>query len=110
MDFLNFFSDKWTVIWTNGLAFVFILSVIVFVHEMGHYLIARYNKVRVVVFSIGFGPEMFGWTDRHETRWKVSLLPLGGYVKMFGDADASSRPLPIPSGRWGRRFPSTRRR
>ena len=92
MDLLGFLSDKWTVIWTNGLAFVFILSVIVFVHEMGHYLIARYNRVRVVVFSIGFGPELFGWTDRYETRWKVSVLPLGGYVKMFGDADASSRP------------------
>lgn len=80
------------LIWTNGLSFVFILSVIVFVHEMGHYLIARYNGVRIDVFSIGFGPELFGWNDSTGTRWKVSLLPLGGYVKMFGDADASSKP------------------
>ncbi len=80
------------LIWTNGLSFIFILSVIVFIHEMGHYLIARYNGVRIDVFSIGFGPELFGWNDSTGTRWKVSLLPLGGYVKMFGDADAASKP------------------
>lgn len=85
MDLLN-------LIWTNGLSFVFMLSVIVFVHEMGHYLIARYNGVRVEVFSIGFGPELFGWDTRSGTRWKVSILPLGGYVKMFGDAGAASTP------------------
>ncbi|MEE8204146.1 MAG: site-2 protease family protein, partial [Alphaproteobacteria bacterium] len=79
--------DLWNLIWTNGLAFIFILSVIVFVHEMGHYIIARWNGVRVEVFSIGFGPELFGWDDRSGTRWKVSALPLGGYVKMFGDAN-----------------------
>ena len=80
------------LIWTNGLSFIFILSVIVFIHEMGHYLIARYNGVRIDVFSIGFGPELFGWNDATGTRWKVCLLPLGGYVKMFGDADAASKP------------------
>lgn len=85
MDLLN-------LVWTNGLSFVFMLSVIVFVHEMGHYLIARYNGVRVEVFSIGFGPELFGWDTRSGTRWKVSLLPLGGYVKMFGDVGAASTP------------------
>jgi regulator of sigma E protease len=85
MDLLN-------LVWTNGLSFVFVLSAIVFVHEMGHYLIARYNGVRVEVFSIGFGPELFGWDTRSGTRWKVSLLPLGGYVKMFGDAGAASTP------------------
>ena len=80
------------LIWTNGLSFIFILSVIVFIHEMGHYLIARYNGVRVDVFSIGFGREIYGWNDSAGTRWKVCLLPLGGYVKMFGDADAASTP------------------
>src|SRR5918995_7350318 len=70
--------------------FLIILSVVVFVHELGHYLIARWNGVRVQVFSIGFGPELFGITDRAGTRWKISALPLGGYVKMHGDADASS--------------------
>jgi len=70
--------------------FLFILTVLVFVHEAGHYLIARWNRVRVDVFSIGFGPELFGWWDRAGTRWKFSTIPLGGYVKMFGDSDASS--------------------
>jgi regulator of sigma E protease len=67
-----------------------VLTVLVFFHELGHYWVARRNGVRVEVFSIGFGPELFGWTDGHKTRWKISLVPLGGYVKMFGDADASS--------------------
>jgi len=70
--------------------FLIILTVLVFVHEFGHYLIARWNRVRVEVFSIGFGPEVFGWWDRAGTRWKFSAIPLGGYVKMFGDSDASS--------------------
>lgn len=72
--------------------FLVVLTVLVFVHELGHYLMARYNGVFVEVFSIGFGPELFGWTDRSQTRWKFCLIPLGGYVRMFGDADASSRP------------------
>jgi regulator of sigma E protease len=67
-----------------------VLTILVFFHELGHYFIARKNGVRVEVFSIGFGPELFGWTDGHKTRWKISLVPLGGYVKMFGDADVSS--------------------
>ena len=72
--------------------FLIILTILVFVHELGHYLVARYNKVTVEVFSIGFGPELFGWNDKAGTRWKFSMIPLGGYVKMYGDADASSRP------------------
>ncbi len=72
------------------LPFVIILTILVFVHEMGHFLVARRNGVKVTVFSIGFGPELFGWTDRHQTRWRFSLIPLGGYVKMLGDADPSS--------------------
>lgn len=59
---------------------------------MGHYLAARRCGVKIDAFSIGFGPELFGWYDKHGTRWKVSALPLGGYVKMFGDADVTSRP------------------
>ena len=74
------------------LPFLAILTVLVFVHEMGHFLVARRNGVRVDVFSIGFGPELFGWTDRAKTRWKFSLIPLGGYVRMFGDANAASQP------------------
>ena len=70
--------------------FLIILTVLVFVHEMGHYLVARKNGVRVEVFAIGFGSELFGWTDRLGTRWKICAIPLGGYVKMFGDGDISS--------------------
>jgi regulator of sigma E protease len=83
-----------TGIWDFVIPFLIILTVLVFVHEMGHYLIAKRCGVRIEVFSIGFGPELFGWTDRSGTRWKFSLIPLGGYVKMFGDADATSRPTP----------------
>ncbi len=72
--------------------FLIVLTILVFVHEMGHYLVARRNGVRVEVFSIGFGPELFGWNDKAQTRWKISLIPLGGYVKMFGDANAASAP------------------
>lgn len=70
--------------------FVVVLTIIVFIHELGHYWVARRCGVRVEVFSIGFGPELFGWNDKHDTRWKISAIPLGGYVKFFGDADATS--------------------
>ncbi len=71
--------------WLYVILFLLMITVLVFVHEMGHYLVARWNGVRVEVFSVGFGPEIFGWTDRHDTRWKISAIPLGGYVKMFGE-------------------------
>lgn len=74
-----------TFLWDYIIVFLFVLTVLVFVHEMGHFWIARRNGVRVEVFSIGFGPELFGRTDRHGTRWKFSAIPLGGYVKMFGE-------------------------
>ncbi|MGE3770472.1 MAG: RIP metalloprotease RseP [Bdellovibrionales bacterium] len=70
--------------------FLIVLSVLVFVHEYGHFWVARRCGVKVEMFSIGFGKELWGWTDKHGTRWKVSLLPLGGYVKMFGDTDEAS--------------------
>jgi regulator of sigma E protease len=79
-------------LWTYVVPFLVVLTVLVFVHELGHYWVARRCGVRVEVFSIGFGPELFGWTDRAGTRWKFSAVPLGGYVKMFGDADAASTP------------------
>ncbi len=75
-----------------AIPFIVVISVVVFVHEFGHYWVARRCGVRVLVFSIGFGHEIFGWNDKHGTRWKVSWLPLGGYVKMFGDADPASSP------------------
>jgi regulator of sigma E protease len=75
--------------------FLIILSVVVFVHELGHFLVARWAGVRVDVFSIGFGPELFGFTARSGTRWKFSVLPLGGYVKMHGDADPTSSTIDL---------------
>ncbi|MBT9370224.1 RIP metalloprotease RseP [Rhizobium sp. CSW-27] len=72
--------------------FILVLSLLVFVHEMGHYLVGRWSGIRVTAFSIGFGPELVGVTDSHGTRWKLSLIPLGGYVKFYGDEDAASRP------------------
>ncbi len=74
------------------LSFVGILSLIVFLHEFGHYLIARLCGVRILEFSIGFGKEIYSWKDKHDTRWKISLIPMGGYVKMFGDASEASAP------------------
>ncbi len=70
--------------------FLVVITVVVFFHELGHFLVARWNGIRVEVFSIGFGGEVFGWNDRHGTRWRVSWIPLGGYVKFFGDANAAS--------------------
>ena len=82
------------IAWTPmGLpAFLFVITLVVFFHELGHFLAARYYGVKVLVFSVGFGKEIFGWNDKHGTRWKLSWLPVGGYVKFAGDADASSRP------------------
>jgi len=75
--------------------FLFVLTLVVFFHELGHFLVARRCGVRILVFSIGFGPELFGFNDRHGTRWKVSAIPLGGYVKFFGDENAASVPDPV---------------
>jgi regulator of sigma E protease len=72
--------------------FLFVLSLVVFFHELGHFLIARWCGVRILVFSIGFGPELIGFNDRHGTRWKISAIPLGGFVKFFGDDNAASVP------------------
>jgi regulator of sigma E protease len=72
-------------------SFVVILSIVVFVHEFGHFIVARRNGVRCEIFSIGFGPELFGWTDKNGTRWKFSAIPLGGYVRMFGEGETMQR-------------------
>lgn len=74
--------------------FLVILTVIVFVHEMGHYLVARLNGIAVDAFSIGFGPELIGRTDKRGTRWKLSAIPLGGYVRFKGDLNEASIPDP----------------
>jgi len=72
--------------------FLFVLTIVVFFHELGHFLVARWCGIKVMTFSIGFGPEIVGFDDRYGTRWKVSAIPLGGYVKFFGDDNAASVP------------------
>lgn len=83
MDILSYIVD-WIV------PFVVVFTILVFVHELGHYWIARRAGVRIETFAIGFGPELFGRNDSHGTRWKVCAIPLGGYVKMFGEQDFES--------------------
>lgn len=78
LPFLDFLQDY-------VIPFLVAITVLVFVHEMGHYLVARWCGVRVEVFSVGFGSEIYGWTDSRGTRWKLSWIPVGGYVKMFGE-------------------------
>ena len=72
--------------------FLFVLTIVVFFHELGHFLVARWAGVKVLAFSLGFGPELVGFNDRHGTRWKISAVPLGGYVKFFGDDTEASTP------------------
>jgi regulator of sigma E protease len=77
---------------TYGVPFLFVLSLVVFFHEFGHFIVARWCGVKVLVFSIGFGPELIGFNDRHGTRWKISAIPLGGFVKFLGDDNVASVP------------------
>ncbi|MEJ2626604.1 MAG: site-2 protease family protein, partial [Pseudolabrys sp.] len=72
--------------------FLFVLTIVVFFHELGHFLVARMCGIKVLSFSLGFGPELFGFNDRYGTRWKLSAVPLGGYVKFFGDDSVASTP------------------
>jgi regulator of sigma E protease len=89
--------------------FLAVLTVIVFVHELGHYLVARWNGIAIQTFSIGFGPELFGFDDKQGTRWRVSAIPLGGYVRFVGDMNEASIPDPeaaarVPQEQRGRLF------
>lgn len=76
----------------NILAFLFVLGVVVFFHELGHFLVARWCGVTVTTFSIGFGRELGAFVDRHGTRWRLAAIPLGGYVKFLDDANPASQP------------------
>lgn len=78
--------------------FLFVLMVVVFVHEMGHYLVGRACGIGVQAFAIGFGPEIFGFNDRRGTRWKLCAIPLGGYVKFVGDMSVTSSPTDMDDG------------
>ncbi len=81
-----------SLIFEHFFAFIFTISVIVFVHELGHFLVARWCGVKVEQFSLGFGPKIFGFIDKKETEWKFCILPFGGYVKMYGDSNGASLP------------------
>ena len=76
---------------TYIIPFIVLILVVVFIHEYGHYYFARKYGVGVTDFSIGFGQEIFGWNDKHGTRWKICWIPLGGYVKFFGDRNVFSQ-------------------
>ena len=77
-----------------AIPFIFVLTIVVFFHELGHFMVARWCGVKIDAFSVGFGREIFGWYDRKGTRWKVAMIPLGGYVKFAGDENAASVPNP----------------
>jgi regulator of sigma E protease len=85
-------ADFFSTLFGYVLPFLVVISLIVFVHEMGHYLVGRWSGIKILAFSFGFGPELAGFTDKHGTRWKISAIPLGGYVRFYGDADAASSP------------------
>lgn len=92
MSFLNeMLGAGWSAV-GYVVPFLFVLTIVVFFHELGHFLVARWTGVKVLTFSVGFGPELFGFDDRHGTRWKLSAVPLGGYVRFAGDENAASVP------------------
>jgi len=90
--FLNSFNTLGHGLIGYIVPFLFVLTIVVFFHELGHFLVARWAGVKVLTFSLGFGPELVGFNDRHGTRWKLSAIPLGGYVKFFGDESEASTP------------------
>jgi regulator of sigma E protease len=86
-------TDSPGIFWTI-LSFLFVIGPLIFVHELGHYFVGRWFGVKAEAFSIGFGREVAGWTDKRGTRWKLAWLPLGGYVKFAGDMNAAGQPSP----------------
>ncbi|MFH6781269.1 MULTISPECIES: RIP metalloprotease RseP [Methylobacterium] len=92
MDLLNVVGGATTNLLGYIVPFLFVLTVVVFIHELGHFLVGRWCGVGVTSFSIGFGPEIVGFNDRRGTRWKLSAIPLGGYVKFVGDMNGASVP------------------
>jgi len=90
--FLNGFNTLGHGLVGYLIPFLFVLTIVVFFHELGHFVVARWAGVKVLTFSLGFGPELAGFNDRHGTRWRISAVPLGGYVKFFGDDNEASAP------------------
>jgi len=93
------------LLWTIA-CFILVIGPLVFIHEMGHFLAARWCGVQVEAFSIGFGREVVGWTDRHGTRWKIAWMPMGGYVRFAGDMNGAS----MEDTRWRQLPPEARER
>ncbi len=91
-EFASTFFSFENIVFTTIIPFLFVLTIVVFVHEMGHYLVGRWCGIGVREFSVGFGPELVGFNDRRGTRWKLSAIPLGGYVKFVGDMSVTSDP------------------
>lgn len=89
---MEYITSLYSLIVGTIIPFLVVLTIVVFVHEMGHYLVGRWCGIRILTFSVGFGPELLGFNDRHGTRWRLSAIPLGGYVKFFGDENAASTP------------------
>ena len=92
MDTINQFYGYGSSALGYIIPFLFVLTIVIFIHELGHFLVARWCGVGIKVFSIGFGPEIFGFYDRHGTRWRLSWVPLGGYVKFIDDDNVASAP------------------
>jgi regulator of sigma E protease len=88
---MDFLATAAAGIWQYGIMFLLVLTLVVFIHELGHFLVARWCGVTVKAFSIGFGPEIYGFYDKHGTRWRFAWIPLGGYVKFIDDDNASSQ-------------------
>jgi len=109
MDFLSILQLPATTLVVYALPFLVALTVIVFIHELGHFLVARWCGVTVEAFSIGFGKEIAGWVDRKGTRWKICWIPLGGYVRFAGDANAASMPDAETAERWADLFATLQR-
>ena len=87
---MDYLSTLATGIWQYGIMFLLVLTLVVFIHELGHFLVARWCGVAVKAFSIGFGPEIYGFYDKHGTRWRFAWIPLGGYVKFIDDDNPAS--------------------
>ena len=92
MEFLQSVFSAGSGLLSYAIPALFVLTIVVFFHELGHFMVGRWCGVTIKAFSIGFGPEIFGFYDKHGTRWKFSAIPLGGYVKFEGDENAASVP------------------
>jgi hypothetical protein len=103
MEFISSFMDFGGSFFSYAIPFLFVLTIVVFFHELGHFWVARRCGVKVEAFAVGFGPELLGFNDRHGTRWKLCAIPLGGYVRFHGDDSAASTPDTEALPRWTRR-------